>query len=66
MRRLLLNPILLIDALLFAALVLILSSCTSVPAVNCESADKVRAAAVLTIEAIDRVCPMRGAWGAVP
>jgi hypothetical protein len=51
-------PLIAIDAILLMALVLILSSCASVPAANCESAAKVRAAAVLTIEAIDRVCPI--------
>ncbi|MEJ7933472.1 hypothetical protein WG907_04270 [Sphingobium sp. AN558] len=37
--------------------VLLLAGCASVPAVNCTNAAKVRAAATLALQAIDRVCP---------
>jgi hypothetical protein len=51
--------LLLIDVMLLAALVAVLTSCTTLPAVNCANAAKVRAAATLALQALDRVCPMR-------
>lgn len=35
----------------------LLASCASVPAISCDNADRVRAAAALALQAIERVCP---------
>ena len=37
---------------------LLLSGCASIPAVNCDNATRVRAAATLALQALDRVCPI--------
>ncbi|WP_161626741.1 hypothetical protein [Sphingobium lactosutens] len=39
----------------------LLTACQSMPAVNCENADRVRAAAALALRALDRVCPIQQA-----
>lgn len=36
---------------------LLLAGCQTMPAVNCASADKARAAAELALRTLDRVCP---------
>ncbi|WP_156448161.1 hypothetical protein [Sphingobium sp. CCH11-B1] len=36
---------------------LLLAGCTTMPAVNCANADRVRAAAALALQTLDRVCP---------
>lgn len=36
---------------------LLLTGCASMPAVSCDNADKVRAAAALALQTLDRVCP---------
>lgn len=38
---------------------LLLAACQSMPAVTCDNADRVRAAAALALRALDRVCPMQ-------
>lgn len=37
---------------------LALASCVTMPAVGCDKAEKVRAAATLALRAVDRVCPL--------
>ena len=37
---------------------LLLAGCQSVPAVNCANAARVRAAAALALQTLDRVCPI--------
>ena len=37
---------------------LLLTGCKSVPAISCDNADRLRAAATLAITALERVCPM--------
>ncbi|MBR2270413.1 hypothetical protein [Sphingobium sp.] len=38
---------------------LLIGACQTMPAVSCDNAATVRAAAELTIRAIDRACPIR-------
>lgn len=38
---------------------LLLTGCASMPAVSCDNADKVRAAAALALRTLERVCPGR-------
>lgn len=40
---------------------LFLAGCTTMPAISCDNADKVRAAAALALKTLDRVCPV--VWG---
>ena len=40
-------------------LLLLLTGCATMPAVSCDNADKVRAAAALALRTLERVCPGR-------
>lgn len=46
--------------LIIAALPLCLPACTTLQKVDCAKADKVRAAATLALQTLDRVCPAPG------
>lgn len=39
----------------------LLASCATIPTPSCDNAARVRAAAALALQALDRVCPMESA-----
>jgi hypothetical protein len=43
--------------LCWALAILLLAGCTTMPSVNCAKADRIRAAAALALQTLDRVCP---------
>ena len=51
-------PVAIVMWVAIVAAYLALTGCATIPAVSCDQADTLRTAARLTLQTLDRVCPM--------